>query len=164
MTLAIYAPPEVEQAWRRASRMLRVYYFAGLAGFASRKWREELGVRVDGTPSDPMDLVAAVLSADHAMMALRRRHVKAYTLLMHDIERRCDQSRDPKHACDSTCERWYNERGTGVAQLLGLDRETAHGWYEAGKWFVWWLLESDGDEPSAVTEGLDRMKAPEPTS
>jgi hypothetical protein len=73
---------------------------------------------------------------------------------MHDIERRCDQSRDPKHACDNTCERWFNGRGTGVAQLMGLSRETAHEWYEAGKIYIWWLLEGDGDEPEDVTLGL----------
>ena len=149
----IYSPPEVEVTWRRVCRLLKVYYFAGLAGFAGGKWRHELGVRLDGTPNDPMDIVAEVVSADRAMDSLRKRHVKAYTLCMWDIEQRCDLRKE--HDCDSTCRRWYNPRGTGVAQLLGLSREVAHAFYESGKLYIWWLLESDGDEPVSVTEGLD---------
>ena len=108
---------------------------------------------MDGTPNDPMDIVAEVVSADRAMDSLRKRHVKAYTLCMWDIEQRCDLRKE--HDCDSTCRRWYNPRGTGVAQLLGLSREVAHAFYESGKLYIWWLLESDGDEPVSVTEGLD---------
>jgi hypothetical protein len=103
-----------------------------------------------------MDIVAEVVSADRAMDALRKRHVRSYAILMMmDIERRCDQSRDANHECTNRCQRWENERGTGVAQLLGLKRETAQGLYGAGKCFVWWLLEGEGDEPVSVTEGLN---------
>lgn len=147
---------EVEVTWRRVCRLLRAYYFGGLSELGGSKWREELGVRVDGTPTDPMDLVAEVVSADRAMMSLRKRHVQSYTILMMvDIERRCDQSREANHECTNRCQRWENERGTGVAQVLGLDRQTAIQWYEAGKGFVWWLLEDDGPEPVSVTEGLN---------
>lgn len=147
----IYAPPEAEQTWRKVRSLLRIYYFAGLHGFASKKWREELGVRVDGTPGDPMNLLAEVISADRALDALRKRHVQAFTLVMADLESRCDQKRDAKHECDERCDRWFNERGTGVAQVLNLTPETTRNWYEAGKWFVWWLLDGEGSEPEEVT-------------
>jgi len=121
--------------------LLRVYYSEGLSGVSDRKWRQELGVRVQGVPHDPLELVRLAVSADRVMEELRLRNRKAFLLAMGVIE----------HPMD----RWFNERGTGVAERLELTLADAQRLYAGAQELVYWRLEVQQEpiEPEPVILG-----------
>lgn len=119
---------EAERCWIRTARLLASWWFDSREDFAQRRWYEDYGVRVSGIISQPMSVVEAAVSAEQALEKLREVNVRAFLLCVHQIE----------HPED----RWHNERGTGVADRLGLT--DAAPLFEAGKEYVYAQLE---DEP-----------------
>lgn len=154
----IEAPIEAQRTWQKVSGLLRIYWRYGIKGLAVLRGSDELGVRVQGGEPNPLGIVEYVVSAETAMAMLARRNLNAYKLACHDIVTPCaERLEDAAHRCSGLCERdvrWFTERGTGPAQLMGLDRETAHRLHEGSVWFIHQLMEVDGPEPPAIEELL----------
>jgi hypothetical protein len=108
-------------------------------------------VKVDGIVSQPLAIVDFVVSADLAMDGLRKKNVQAYNLCCHDIEGVWDEEKK------RYVTRFWNVRGNGPADLMGLDRPTANRLFEGAKEYIWWLLEREDVEkvlPSDIEEAL----------
>ena len=128
-----------ERGWSRMASLLRSWWFDSREDFANRRWYEEYGVRISGMISEPLAIIEMAVSAETALENLRLVNNRAYLLCVHQIEHPEDQ--------------WHNDRGTGVADLLGL--ESPGPLFEASKEYLWAQLE---DEPVliAVTQLLTR--------
>lgn len=134
------ASPEAQRAWGRIASLLRIYWFEGVDGLSGRRWSEELGVRVDGSPSEgPMALLEEMIAADQAMEALRRLCPKAHVLACADVE-------EPQRE-------WHTPRGTGVADLLRLELAEAIALFECAKEYLAWLV-MGGEKPEAAVAHL----------
>lgn len=116
--------------WGRASRILAAWWFGSKEEFAQRRWFEDYGTRIQNGSSDPMEAITEAVFAEKALEQLRAQNRRAYLIMVHVIE----------HPND----RWSNERGTGVADILGLDAKDAKQLYEAGVTYVYHLL-GDGE-------------------
>lgn len=136
----LYATLEAELCWSRTAALLRSWWFDSREEFASRRWYEDYGVRVSGIGGDPLGIIQVAIAAEQTLECLRRLNKQAYLLACHQVE----------HPQD----RWFNERGTGVAELMGLERKQAERLFNAAKQFVWCLLEDDGAVPITVQEAL----------
>lgn len=128
--------------------MLRLYHKAGLEGFAAGKWREELGVVVQGIPSDPTALLDYILTAVDGMERLRVRSKNAYLLMDNVIEY------GAPHPDNGEKSRWWNERLTGIGDILNLSRDQARNLYEGGKAALFYEME-DRELPVDVRCALD---------
>lgn len=132
--------------WGRVSRILAAWWFGSKEDFARRRWFEDYGTRIQQGHSDPMALITEAVFAEKALEALRGKNRQAYLLMVHLIE----------HPED----RWHNERGTGVADLLNLEGRQARCLYEAGKAYLHHLLgeeELDRDAERILTPAIDSI-------
>lgn len=136
--------PDALRTWSRVAALLPRYWAAGkkLDGFDANNWQKELGVIVQGIPRNPSALLEFVLSADMAVEMLRKRHLKAYLLAVGTIE-------EPHR-------KWFRERGTGLAQCIGIGTmEEAKTLYAGALMHTHWLLEMDvADEPEDIATML----------
>jgi hypothetical protein len=127
---------EAEVAWRRTSALLRSWWFDSRADFALRRWRQEYGVRIQGTPADPLAIVGIAISAEYALNDLRDLNHKAHRLLMHDVKR--------------PYEAWCLPNGMGVVDEMGISTGEAQVLFGAGKAFVYGRMEGEATEAEAI--------------
>jgi len=150
-TYSVEAPLVAHRTWSRACGVLRLYWRYGIEGLQPQSVADELGVKISGVQRDPMAIVTLAVSADQALQGLRTVHAGAFALAVNDIKTECHDRRKVGHECSRECRAWFNERGTGIGQTLGIDRETAKRWHEAAVWFVHWMLDdSDLEEPEEI--------------
>lgn len=121
------ASPEAQTTWLRVVSVLRAYWSHGRRWDALPTGSWWADTRVQGGEHDPMEPLIFAVGADKAMNDLRRRAPKAYVIACRDIE-------EPHRS-------YHTERGTGVADLLGLTTPRALELLEMAKHFVWALLE-----------------------
>jgi hypothetical protein len=142
------ATADAERAWSACAAMMRLYREAGLEGFAAGKWREELGVVVQGVPSDPTGLLDYILSAVNGMEELRCQSKNAYLLLDNVIEYGAPHTENGHYKSH-----WWNDRLTGIGDILNLDRVQARRLYEGGKAWMFYELEH-AETPDDVFDAL----------
>lgn len=135
------ASVEASACWSKVSALLAAKWRRGTGALVGRRKGDLYGVRIQGLTVDPLELLVLAISAEQALEELRTVDVKAFFLLVHEVEFPMD--------------RWFDD-GHGYAEALGFtlaDKDEVERRYGLGKE---WIYLSLTDQPLAEIQGLLR--------